>query len=82
MVIVEICVGSACYVKGSNQVVASLKQMIKDHHWEDKVTLKGSFCMGLCNRGLGVRVAGKQLTGLHLGNAVEILEKEISEVVS
>ena len=35
MVNVEICIGSACYVKGSSQVVQTLNELIKENGWED-----------------------------------------------
>ena len=45
MVTVEVCIGSACYVKGSNEVVTILQELIKEKGWEDQVNVKGAFCM-------------------------------------
>lgn len=78
MVVVEVCVGSSCYVKGSNQVVSLVKEMIAENHWEDKVTLKGAFCMQMCSEGLGVRVNGKPLKKLGLHNVKEELYAAIA----
>ena len=61
MVTVEVCIGSACYVKGSNEVVTILQELIKEKGWEDQVNVKGAFCMQVCTQGLGLRVNGKQL---------------------
>ena len=52
MVTIEICIGSSCFVKGSNEVVELLKNYIAEHHLEEKVQLKGAFCMGQCTKGL------------------------------
>jgi NADH-quinone oxidoreductase subunit G len=84
MVNVEICIGSACYVKGSSQVVNDLNALIKEHNWEDKVAVKGSFCMKACQNhiGLGIRVNGRQLEQVTAQNAREILEKEISAALA
>lgn len=84
MVKIEICIGSACYVKGSNQVVTILQSMIKEKGWDEKVEVKGSFCMQACQagQGLGIRINGKQLAGVGLHNVEEILEKEITEVLA
>ena len=81
MLEIEICIGSACYVKGSSRVVNDLTQMIKEEGWEDKVTLKGSFCMKACQNkiGLGIRINGKILPGVTLQNAAEILKAAITE---
>lgn len=80
MVNVEICIGSACYVKGSSQAVTALKELLQKHNWEDKVNVKGSFCMKACQekKGLGIRVNGKMIDGVTAANVSEILEKEIA----
>jgi NADH-quinone oxidoreductase subunit G len=84
MVNVEICIGSACYVKGSGQVVTDLNELIKEHGWEDKVAVKGSFCMKACQNhlGLGIRINGKQLEQVTAQNAREVLEKEIAAALA
>ncbi|MBR2762213.1 MAG: (2Fe-2S) ferredoxin domain-containing protein [Solobacterium sp.] len=84
MVNVEICIGSACYVKGSSQVVNDLNSLIKEKGWEDKVALKGSFCMKACQNhiGLGIRINGKQLEQVTAQNAREVLDREISAALA
>ena len=84
MVNVEICIGSACYVKGSSQVVNDLNALIKEKGWEDKVALKGSFCMKACQNhiGLGIRINGKQIEQVTAQNAREILDREISAAMA
>lgn len=75
---IEICVGSSCFVKGSNELVLILKKYIEDNHLEDQVQLKGAFCMGQCAKGLGIRVDGKLLEGVTLNNALELIELELN----
>ncbi len=53
--IIQVCVGSSCHLKGSPEIVELLQNAIADHHLENKVTLAGSFCIGKCNR-IGVTV--------------------------
>ena len=48
MLNVSICVGSACHMKGSKEVIAKLKELVKEHGLEGKVLLNGSFCTGNC----------------------------------
>ena len=80
MVNVEICIGSACYVKGSSQVVNDLNALIKEKGWEDKIAVKGSFCMKACQNhiGLGIRINGRQIEGVTAQNAREILDRELT----
>ena len=48
MVNVSICVGSACHMKGSKEVIAKLKELVKANQLEGQVLLNGSFCTGKC----------------------------------
>ncbi|WP_294562493.1 (2Fe-2S) ferredoxin domain-containing protein [uncultured Traorella sp.] len=77
---IEICVGSSCFVKGSNELVEKLKKYLEENHLEDKVQLKGAFCMGQCAKGLGVRVDGKLLEGVTLANAIDLIEIELNSL--
>ena len=84
MVNVEICIGSACYVKGSSQVINDLNELMKEKHWEDKIAVKGSFCMKACQNhlGLGIRINGNQLEQVTAQNAKEVLNRELSKILA
>ena len=56
MVLIRVCVGSSCYLKGSSDLVDMLNQKIEENGLQDKISLSGSFCMGKCNR-VGVTIA-------------------------
>lgn len=56
MIIAQICVGSACHIKGSQDIVEMFKAEIENRHLEDEIILAGSFCLGKCNR-VGVTVS-------------------------
>lgn len=58
---ITICIGSSCHLKGSQDVIRILERLVSYHHLENKVTLKGSFCMGECTSdGVCVDVDGKR----------------------
>lgn len=84
MVTIEICIGSACYVKGSNQAVTILQALVKEKEWEDKVEIKGSFCMQSCQsgQGLGIKINGHQLLGVGLHNIYDIVLEEVTALLS
>ena len=46
--ILSVCVGSACHIKGSYEVIKILERLIKKEKMEDKIVLKASFCLGNC----------------------------------
>ncbi len=56
---VTICIGSSCHLKGSHQVVEQLEELVRTHQLEDRVELKGTFCMGRCQEGVCTTVDGE-----------------------
>ena len=63
--IIQICVGSSCHIKGSAEIVEMLQTAVAEHHLENDVTLAGSFCIGKCNRvGVTVQVDDEVHTGV------------------
>ncbi|EJO5348546.1 NAD(P)H-dependent oxidoreductase subunit E [Clostridium botulinum] len=59
MLIINICVGSACHLKGSYKVIYLLQNFIEKNNLKDKVEIKGSFCLGHCTKGVCVKVKEK-----------------------
>ena len=44
-----ICVGDSCHLQGSEVVLKAFQSIIEKEELGDKITLKGSFCMGRCS---------------------------------
>lgn len=63
--IIQVCVGSSCHIKGSSEIVELLQKAVEEYHLEDEITLAGSFCIGKCNRvGVTVQVDDDIYTGI------------------
>ena len=73
---VTICIGSACHLKGSREIIQQLQQLVKEHGVSDKVDLNGAFCTGNCVNGVCVTVDGT-LYSLSPETTKESFEKEI-----
>ena len=82
MLIVQVCVGSSCHLKGSEAIVELLESAIAEHHIEDEVVLTGSFCIGKCNRvGVTVQVNEEVHVGITTENFREFFNKNILEPI-
>ena len=82
MLIVQVCVGSSCHLKGSGTIVEMLESAIAEHKIEDDVVLSGSFCIGKCNRvGVTVQVNDSVHVGITPENFREFFNKNILEVI-
>ena len=63
--IIQVCVGSACHLKGTQDIVELFQKAVEEYHLDDRVTLAGSFCIGKCNRvGVTVQVDDEIYTGI------------------
>ena len=82
MVFVQVCVGSSCHLKGSQDIVELLEKAVEEYKIEDDVVLSGSFCIGKCNRiGVTVQVNDDVHVGITTENFREFFNKNILDVV-
>ena len=82
MVIVQVCVGSACHLKGSPEIVELLQKAVAEYHLEDDVILNGSFCIGKCNRtGVTIQVNDDVYTGITRDTFQTFFEKHVLSAV-
>ena len=59
MVTITICVGSSCYVRGSDKIAETFERLIQKESMAAKVELRGSFCMEHCSMGVTVQVGDR-----------------------
>lgn len=60
MLELEVCIGSACHLKGSYNVIQTFQQEIEKKSLHDKIELKAQFCMQRCGgEGVIIRIDGK-----------------------
>lgn len=62
--VIQICIGSACHLRGSYDVIEKLKALIAADKLEDKITLKASFCLGHCGEFVTVKANDDFLDGV------------------
>ncbi|MDD5935128.1 MAG: NAD(P)H-dependent oxidoreductase subunit E [Clostridiales bacterium] len=74
--IISICVGSSCHLKGSREIITKLESLIQEHQLKDKVELNGSFCMGNCVKGVCVTV-DNTLFSVRPDTTEEFFENEV-----
>ena len=54
--VITICIGSSCHLKGSRNIIQKLESRIKEKGLGDKIELNGSFCTGQCAKGVCVKI--------------------------
>lgn len=77
--IIQICVGSSCYLKGSEELVGLLKQKIEENGLDREITLAGSFCIGKCNKvGVTIQVDDEIVVGVTPAAFSEFWDKHVA----
>ena len=72
---VNVCVGTSCFVRGSQNLLKALAGYVDAHGLSDRVDVHATFCFETCNRGPTVRIGSviiEQCT----------IEKALSELTS
>ena len=71
------CVGSSCHLRGARQVIVRFNEMLTRHGLQDKVVLKGSFCMERCGEGVNWQIDDEMLTSANDQDAVEAFRRKV-----
>lgn len=76
--VIQICVGSSCHLKGSEEIVGLLQKAVADNRLEAEITLAGSFCTGNCNRvGVTIQVDDDTYTGVTPASFNEFFQTKV-----
>lgn len=82
MIIIRICVGSSCHLKGAQDIVDMLRNEIEQRRLEGQIVLSGSFCFGKCNRtGVTVAVNDDVYPGITRDNFKEFFQTKVLPLV-
>ena len=77
MKVITVCVGSACHLKGSHELINYFKEAIAREGLEKEVELKGTFCMDKCTDGANLLVDEELYHANSVDEARAIFEREI-----
>lgn len=81
MLVITICVGSSCSIRGSDDLAEALQQCITAERMEGKVDIVGAFCMEACSKGVSVKVGERAFSGIRPEDARSFFYQEIMPYV-
>jgi len=81
MITVTVCVGSSCHIKGARKLIARFKDFLTKESLEDKVELKGSFCMERCGEGINWQINDEILSSLSVDEGAEMFRKKVMDAL-
>ncbi len=58
-------------------MIERFNDLVKQHHLEDKIELKGSFCMERCGEGVNWQIDDRPYSSSSVEQAVQTFEEEV-----
>ena len=78
MVVISVCVGSSCHLKGAPEIAKMIEDNVNKNNLQDDVAVIGSFCSDRCNRvGVTVTVGDDVYTGITRENFIEFWQNKV-----
>jgi NADH:ubiquinone oxidoreductase subunit E len=77
MLLITICVGSSCSLRGSDELATGLFRLIEKENLEGMVEIVGAFCMDSCTKGVSVRVGDVEFSGIRPEQAETFFYQEV-----
>lgn len=77
--VISVCVGSSCHLKGSHPIIQELKRLIALEGVADSVELKASFCTNNCQDGVCMNVDGSEHKHVTPENVKDIFYQVLNE---
>ena len=74
---VTVCIGSSCHLKGSHDVVLALQKLIEENKLDNMATVKASFCLGECAKGVSVKVNDSSVISVNKENVISFFNEYI-----
>lgn len=71
---IKVCIGSACHLKGSYEVISIFKNYIASHDYDQRIILKSSFCLGKCSDAVSVQVDNERIFSVSPESAQMFIE--------
>ena len=74
---VNVCVGTSCFVKGSQKILQHLLDYVDDRGLHDRVEVIASFCFERCDKGPTVTVGEKAMHGCDAVKALAAVQERL-----
>ena len=74
MTVIKVCLGSSCYVRGNDKMLAFIENYIRQNNKEAQIELLGCRCTNACENGPTIFINDKKYTHLSQEELLKILE--------
>ncbi len=81
MITVTVCVGSSCHIKGARRMIGRFNDVLAKEGLQDKVELKGSFCMEHCGEGINWKIDDQIVSSASVDEGAETFREKVLAVL-
>lgn len=79
---VSVCVGTSCFLNGSQEVLKGLMEYVEAQGLEEEVNLGATFCMEKCGKGPSVHIGGQVIEHCTLPMAIDALKTKLAQAAA
>jgi NADH-quinone oxidoreductase subunit G len=79
---VQVCVGTNCFLNGSQELLRKLTRYVENNNLEDRVHLSATFCMERCGQSPNVRVGDTHLERCTFDAARAALDERLAGIMA
>jgi NADH-quinone oxidoreductase subunit G len=77
---VNVCLGTSCFLRGSEKILRGLMRHAEENGLEKVVDIRGHFCLEQCDNGPGVEVNGERVEQCTLEWARDLVDQEVRKL--
>lgn len=77
MKVISICIGSACHIKGSYDVLEALRALIEEYGLQDKLEIQATFCLKNCAHAVSVKRWDDKVLSVSKDNVRQVFKDEL-----
>ena len=77
MITVTVCVGSSCHIKGARELLTRFNDFLSKERLENKVELKGSFCMERCGEGINWKIDDEIVSSPSVKEGLKLFQRKL-----
>ena len=77
MITVTVCVGSSCHIKGAREMIASFNDFLIKKGLQNKIELKGAFCIERCGEGINWKINDEIITSPSVEDGTKMFRKRV-----
>ncbi len=75
--VINVCVGSACHLKGSYNIINKFEDLIKEYGLSNKVVVKAAFCLGQCTKAVSVKIDDGPVSSVNEDTIIEFFKTNV-----